>query len=248
MTEPKDIYGQASPSEGFWADEGTSAYYAKNSKELTGRYESGPSPLDIVERYLPAEGRALDVGCGTGRDVCRLEKLGLDSFGTEPSGEMREQARSLHPELKGRLFSAGLPGLEGCGDSYDLITCSAVLQHLPASMLFDSIFTMKHLLKTEGLLILSVPLRYPGVDEDTSRDQTGRLFFLRPIEEYLFLAERIGFTPVERVESDDALNRKGFVWEHLILRADAGDGQRPIERIESILRNDRKTNSNKFQQ
>ncbi len=97
-----------------------------------------------------------------------------------------------------------------------------------------------------GTLVIFVPVDYPDIDKKTGRDKNGRLFNIRPPEEYIFLAERLGFSLSHRIESEDSLGRTGVRWCTLLFKNQHTDGTRPIEKIESILRSDRKVNSYKF--
>ena len=105
---------------------------------------------------------------------------------------------------------------------------------------------MRRLLRQGGSFILSVPLTYVDVNERSHRDSKGRYFRVRPAEEYIYLAERIGFRLRHSIENRDSLRRGGVSWVSLIFSSTDSDGRRPIEKIESVIREDRKTNTYKF--
>lgn len=229
-----------------YVDERTSRYYASRAQALVEAYSAAVSPLEQIRAYLPAEGRALDIGAGSGRDLLWLRSRGYEAVGAEPSAELIAASGAKYPELTEALVPASLPELSGIEGPFDLILSNAVFQHLGDSLLFDSIFTIRRLLKPGGTFVLSVPKEYAGIDPATHRDSQGRYFKLRPAEEYRYLAERIGFELTHRLESEDSLGREGTAWVSLIFRSLSGEGRRPIEKIESVIREDRKTNTYKF--
>jgi ubiquinone/menaquinone biosynthesis C-methylase UbiE len=70
-------------------DTKTSTYYSRNAEHLARKY------ADVSRRYedhlITAFGKTqkiLDVGCGTGRDLALLLRMGKDAYGVDPSKEM----------------------------------------------------------------------------------------------------------------------------------------------------------------
>lgn len=73
------------------------------------------------ERCWPAESW-LDIGCGTGRLLGILEKMGISGDGCDPSGDMLAVARQRLPEAA--FHDAGLPELTGIDrNRYAVATC-----------------------------------------------------------------------------------------------------------------------------
>ena len=97
-------------------------------------------------------------------------------------------------------------------------------------------------------MVLSVPTRYPveqsanGVERDTN----GRLFTLRPPEQYKFFLERLGLSHIVSFDSDDELGREDITWRTLIFSRNLGTELKSVETIESVLWDDRKLNTYKF--
>jgi hypothetical protein len=60
--------------------------------------------------------------------------------------------------------------------------------------------------------VISFPVQYPGIDSETNRDANGRLFHIRPEEKYRFLIERLGFSLIKSLSTDDSLGREGTRW------------------------------------
>jgi|TARA_B100000809_G_scaffold263638_1_gene317392 SAM-dependent methyltransferase len=118
--------------------------YSELSHEFTHSvypYSSHPQlrgDMDLLHRIvsLSAGGRSLDAGCGAGaRDVHLLHTWGRESFGVDAVAENISLGKELHPEIAARLQVADLARPLPFGDSYfDLVTCNAVIQHLPAEI------------------------------------------------------------------------------------------------------------------
>lgn len=93
----------------------------------------------------------LDIGCGTGHFLSKVEKNGYSVTGLEPDPIARENAAALngvHP-----LDIASLKSLEK--QSYDVITMWHVLEHVYE--LKESVETYLNLLKPNGTLFIAVP-------------------------------------------------------------------------------------------
>lgn len=222
-------------------DPKTLAYYTENATEIARRYESVVSPVEPYFAFAFTPGaRVLDVGCGSGRDAARLLGSGYDAYGIEPVEALRHAAMAVHPELAGRIDEGGLPGTgDAFGGEFDGILCSAVLMHVPDTDLLDAALALRRLLKPGGRLLLSIPASR-GDLLSGDRDANGRLFSPYSADEISLLLERLGFGPISRWESDDALGRSGTSWTTLLLERRSGSQQRPIDQIESILNRDRK--------
>ena len=142
------------------------------------------------------------------------------------------------------FFPEGIPTHLNGDESWDGLICSALLQHIPDNLLFDTAFNLHRLLKKEGRLFITVPLKYPLTSRD--RDGKNRLFRIRPAEEYSFLFERIGFQLIEKDERPDSLQREGIRWGEMVFRKKSQSGIRAIDKIESFIREDAKVSTYKF--
>lgn len=222
-------------------DQATVDFYARNATDIAQRYEQVSSPLQAQFPLAFAQGaRVLDIGCGSGRDAAILQSMGCDVYGVEPTQALREAAVAAHPSLSGRISDAGLPNLGvPFGGEFDGVLCCAVLMHLPQHQLFDAAFAIRQVLKSNGRLLISLPLsRGEALQDD--RDTHGRLFKSYAPDEIALLFERLGFQEVGRWQNADAMARAGTTWYTVLLELRSKTIQRPLDQIEAILNRDKK--------
>jgi SAM-dependent methyltransferase len=231
-------------------DEATFRAYATHASEIARRHRSVPREQGGVERHLARafdpDDRILDIGTGAGGDLAFLVSEGREAYGVEPVAEMRAEAVRAHPELSGRLFEGslpdGLPDLEGLGGPFDGVLCSAVLQHLPRAALFDAVFSLRRLLRPGGRVLVSIPTRRDDLDEE-GRDGYGRYFSGVQAGELDLLFQRTGFRTLGRWEDGDSLGHGAVRWATLLFdlaHHEQAESPRPLDRIEGVLRGDRK--------
>jgi SAM-dependent methyltransferase len=201
-------------------DQQTIDYYSRNAVEISDRYESIVNSLAIhFERAFANGRRVLDIGCGSGRDLAYLQRLGKDVCGIDGTPELVERAQLLHPELKGRIICGTVPEAPiPFGGAFDGILCSAVLMHIPLDLQRKAVTFIKQCLRPGGHLLYSVPSKRLDVASASSRDAAGRLFI--PDSQSLLqgLLEEAGFTSLDRWGSADSLGRDEVAWESVLMR------------------------------
>ena len=224
----------------------TSAFYAKHAARLAGCYSNVSPEFEArLSRAFERANKILDVGCGTGRDLCFLLKKGKDVYGVDASPEILETAHSTllanGLSVRGRLFESELPDLSRfTEDEFDGILCSAVLMHLSEEKLFDAVYALRRVLRPGGTLLVSVPATRGDVDAATLRDPHGRLFSELPPAKLRLLFERVGFAVRESETVPDSLGREGIEWSVIeFVRLDEST-DRPLQLVESILNRDKK--------
>lgn len=215
------------------ADQRTLDAYAARAAGFAARAQSIDSPLG---RYFAlafrAGGRVIDVGAGTGREVAALLRERFDAYGVEPVESLRDEACARTEPS--RIFAGSLPNLR-LKDRYEGLVCSAVLQHLPRSQLFDAVLDLRGLLVERGRALVSIPAaQRPGLDAE-HRDDWGRLFSPLQPEELQLLFERVGFSTLARWESSDAEARPGVRWVTFLFELGADAGHRPIDQLATVI-------------
>ena len=239
-------YPDTSTNSNIHVDEKTVGYYASKSATLADKYsKAGDLFSSLFQKYLATGSKIMDIGCGSGRDLANLNKAGFAVNGVDSSTEMIEAAINKYPELAGRISLSGLPDLSVIDTTFNGILCSAVLQHIPDSSLYESFRRIRELLEDEGIFIVSFPVEYPGIDPETNRDANGRLFYIRPEEKYRFLIERLGFCLLESILQDDSLEREAS-WATLVFKKETLNRREPLNIIDSVLREDSKVTTYKF--
>ncbi len=118
-------------------------------------------------------GRALDIGCGSGKFLCALQCGGWDVAGLELNNDTATGARVVHNIRVETELSAFTE------NSFDLITITHVLEHVrdPRQMLADCV----RLLKPGGVIAVAVP----NIDSWQAR-LTGRNWFHLDLPRHLW--------------------------------------------------------------
>lgn len=222
-------------------------YYSANAKELAQRYELAASSLaPHFPSAFVSGGRVLDIGCGSGRDLAELHKLGFQPYGLDGTTELVGLAQTLHPELKGRVVQGLLPEFDvPFGGEFDGVVCCAVLMHINSTELFNAALAIKRCLRINGRLLISVPTQRSDTDE-TERDANGRLFKTYAPGFLQLIFERLGFSLINQWGNSDAMGRQGIEWVSLLFQLKSGANTRPIDQIEGILNHDKKSATYKY--
>jgi len=110
----------------------------------------------------------LDVGCGNGGIAFAVASLGCEILGVDVDRPSIEQARNVNPYPHAR-FEVVADDRFDLKETYDLIICSEVLEHLVTPQRLLN--TMARHLKDDGLLLITVPNGY-GPREILGRTET----------------------------------------------------------------------------
>ena len=104
-------------------------------------------------QHVGQNGRLVDVGCGTGRDMAWFESKGITVAGIDLSMGMLVYARE---NVLGDLVSMNMRNLGFCDAYFDGVWCCASLLHLPKTEAAYALQEMHRILKPGGMLILSI--------------------------------------------------------------------------------------------
>jgi len=114
--------------------------------------------LDEVLKELKPGARVLDVGCGTGEYVRRVQELGFVGCGIEPAEAMRKLAIEMNP---GSVILDGIATKLSFPDSvFDLVICIEVLRYLHRSDGKLALREMRRVLRPGGILFLTMVNKY----------------------------------------------------------------------------------------
>lgn len=157
-------------------DDKTIAYYDTHADAFV-EGTVGASMRAILERFLahvPAGGRVLDWGCGSGRDSLAMMQAGYEARPVDASPVMCEAAADL-TGLETRCQTFAELAEEG---AYDGIWANSSLLHVPSAELPDVLGKAARALKPSGALYCSFKL------DDFEGERNGR-WFTDMIEERL---------------------------------------------------------------
>lgn len=107
-----------------------------------------------VRRFVPADSRVLDVGCGLDNWLVRTMASGPtptwcpDSLGIDPDLELEDR--------QGRRSTVDAVAVEQPG-SFDVVTSFAVIEHLPPEIVGDHLRSMLATLRPGGRIVLTTP-------------------------------------------------------------------------------------------
>lgn len=186
-------------------------YYDFDPKSFADRYDSVTFEAvhPHLRRYLPANGRVLDVGAGSGRDARFMAACGLHVTAVEPSAGLRAIGARNSEDVE--WIDDRLPNLACISDKverFDFILCSAVLMLVAPEDLEGCFATLSHLLAPAGKLAMN--LRAPRLDEPPD------LFFAHSDNAVLTAAAATGLICLHRAEAEDALGRRAYNWRSFV--------------------------------
>jgi SAM-dependent methyltransferase len=205
------------------------------------------TPSDAFRKWireLADRSAVLDVGCGNGKALLEMLDCGLNAVGTDASPAMVEasgKALSTQGHEESRIHHATLPGdMPFADESFDALSCCAVLMHLPEMQIFDAVQELTRLLRVGGRLFLSIPKSRSDIDARTHRDAEGRLFTPLQTHQLSLLLERMGFRLDRQTEEVDSIGRSGIVWSNLCFTRLDRARDCPLNLVEKVLNHDRK--------
>ncbi|WFB36960.1 methyltransferase domain-containing protein [Kiritimatiellota bacterium B12222] len=222
----------------------TKTLEAYASKTLSSDWGTPSEAFRQWIRELSTGQKVLDVGCGNGKALLEMLDCGLNAVGTDASPEMVEASRNSLT-AKGqdqiRVHLASLPGTMPFADeSFDALSCCAVLMHLPEIQIFDAVQELTRLLRIGGKLYLSIPKTREDIDAQTQRDAEGRLFTPIQTHQLSLLLERMGLRLDRQSEETDSLARSGIVWSNLCFTRMDANRDCPLNLVEKVLNHDKK--------
>lgn len=167
-----------------------SDYLVALARELAGRV--GP------------QGKLIEIGCGTGRDMHWFETQGLAVTGIDLSAQMLSYARK---HVRGSLVQMNMCRLGFRSASFDGTWCCASLLHLPKSEAGHALREIRRVLKRDATLILSIQEGSGETWEESYVPGVERFFARYQPAEMENLLTQNGFS-VSKWTSTEGNNRK----------------------------------------
>ena len=150
MPSPKEINTQK-----YW----DTRYLAELQKELDQR--SDPLRWDLIESSIKDGDRVMDFGCGMGEFLIYLlqnKKKDITPYGVDLSQVGLDQAYAKDKRIiRARTIEALQPIIGRSPMNYfDVVTIISTLEHFEKPK--EMIFKLKAILKTDGLLVVVLPI------------------------------------------------------------------------------------------
>lgn len=180
-------------------------------------FEPGPSPQvrrAVEERFLPADGNVLDLGCGAGSNVLFLAEHGYRAHGVDlsPGAVAAARARATEAHLTADFQEGDALALEIPDGSLDGLVDNGCFHTLPLSRREDYAKEVHRVLRPGGSFVLSwVAREHAGVMGPRHRPS---LQEVTAALESRFLFLRTGFEPAR--EEGEPSN----YWAFLTRRSD----------------------------
>ncbi|MEZ4909286.1 MAG: class I SAM-dependent methyltransferase [Saprospiraceae bacterium] len=106
----------------------------------------------IVESYIAPNSKVLDIGAGS----CSFSEYfkRTDFYQLDNNPRTVEKLKGIYPNY----YLSKLPNIPFESNSFDLIHCSHVLEHLEPEDLYQTLIEIDRCLKSNGYLVVSLPL------------------------------------------------------------------------------------------
>jgi SAM-dependent methyltransferase len=182
-----DIFDETVAS--YRDEAGAAAFIAKEVRHKEGNRDA--TAYSMLDGLDLAGVRALDVGCGFGRDVGELRRRGAVAFGCDVSPPLLAEAeKAFGPYFTEYDLRSGAPLPFGGG--FDLIWCCAVLVHVPRAELRVFFGRLWDGLAVGGRLVL---ITKQGEGQTVARnlgEALPRVMVMYAVEEILAVLRELG--------------------------------------------------------
>jgi ubiquinone/menaquinone biosynthesis C-methylase UbiE len=144
------------------ADDFAHSYDEMRKDYFASAFTYGRSKLDkVLDQLLlelPKGSRILDVGCGTGEQLMRYSRLGLDCAGVEPAPKMRSLAQRLNPGMP--IVDSSVTKIPFPDRSFDFVMAIEVLRYLDTTDVNQAYQELLRVLRPGGTMFITMVNRY----------------------------------------------------------------------------------------
>lgn len=139
--------------EDYWDTPGVKSGYTKMTKAIGGGWHT--QACAWFNSAIPVKGKKLfDAGCGLGHFMFAFKDLGADVYGCDVS-DYSDQL--LRDRFYGKFLHTPLENLSmilpGC---YDIIFCSATLEHVPKENIENILLSLIRITKPDGVIYMEI--------------------------------------------------------------------------------------------
>jgi ubiquinone/menaquinone biosynthesis C-methylase UbiE len=178
-------------------------------------YDTTGNPLVAIEEIALTEMlgsirglKAVDLGCGTGRNTQKLQALGARVTGVDFSEGMLAKAREASPGSSIQYHQHDLnEPLPFSDNSFDLVLCSLVLEHV--EKLGPVLSEMKRIVKQTGFIFISdlhPAMRLKSAQAQFTDHATGEdvrpIGYVHSLSDYVLSITKTGLTIEDMREFD----------------------------------------------
>jgi len=146
----KEFYLDLKPQSDIW----DAMWTVRTVEQETQACDLETTARDLFLAYIPKQGRVIDAGCGFGKWVIYLKRLGYDIVGLDNNEQailkLKDYDSSLQVEL-GDLLDIHYPD-----SSFDVYISMGVVEHFEKGPL-PALKEARRVLKPGGLIFVSVP-------------------------------------------------------------------------------------------
>lgn len=193
----------------------TQQFYESNVHELTTRYESADMTTlhQLFIKHIPTKSKVIDIGFGSGRDLAFLQSNGHSIYGIDPVEAFVIQVQNRFSNISDHFqmgsFHGEIPA--GWKGQFNAVISIAVWMHLKVEEYTAAFYTMRSLLKEDGIIIVTFSL-----NRKNSQDER----YFEPLELQGMIDKFIeaGFALVDSERTSDSLGRDTVQWETVILK------------------------------
>lgn len=167
------------------------AVYDRAYDEIYGRVLDSltTKTIEVVADNVPAQGRIVDFGAGTGRLAIPLALNGYDVVAVEPCREMLEQLALKQQGASGKARAVCSTMQEFSDSGFDLALCvfTVLAYLLDEDSLEQALRTAHSALKPDGYFLLDVPQRRIFGGFAAERDTVKRVVTVNPQQNDIYL-------------------------------------------------------------